>query len=201
MLYGLLRLLFNPLFKGLFRLKVTGRKHLPQQGGYILAANHMSNWDPPVLGTAMSVRLHFMAKLELFQIPLFGAAIRSLGAFPVKRGVADRTALRTAIDLLKEGKIVGIFPEGTRSKTGELQKPAAGLEMIAAKAEVPVVPAAIYGTNRMFKNLFCLPQLEIHFGAPIYPPKKGDRKEDVPLSEQVMASIQKMLDERAGKAS
>ena len=155
------------LFRVLLRWRVTGLENIPA-GGAIIAPNHQSFWDIPLLGVALRGRhVHFMAKSELFQNPVFGWVIRSLLAFPVKRGAPDRAAIRHAIEMLKAGDLVAIFPEGTRSKTGQLGAPEAGLSLIAAKADVPIVPVAIYGSRLIFSKTQFLPQVKIHFGNPI----------------------------------
>ena len=155
------------LFRVLLRWRVTGLENIPA-GGAIIAPNHQSFWDIPLLGVALRGRhVHFMAKSELFQNPVFGWVIRTLLAFPVKRGAPDRAAIRHAIEMLKAGDLVAIFPEGTRSKTGQLGAPEAGLSLIAAKADVPIVPVAIYGSRLIFSKNQFLPQVKIHFGNPI----------------------------------
>ena len=155
------------LFRVLLRWRVTGLENIPA-GGAIIAPNHQSFWDIPLLGVALRGRhVHFMAKSELFQNPVFGWVIRTLLAFPVKRGAPDRAAIRHAIEMLKAGDLVAIFPEGTRSKTGQLGAPEAGLSLIAAKADVPIVPVAIYGSRLIFSKTQFLPQVKIHFGNPI----------------------------------
>ncbi|MBU2701025.1 1-acyl-sn-glycerol-3-phosphate acyltransferase [Sporomusaceae bacterium BoRhaA] len=192
--YECLRAIFSAIFSVFFRYRVTGKENLPKQGGYIIAANHLSLWDPPLVATPIPAHLHYMAKQELFQIPVFSAIIRGLGTFPVKRATADRLAIRTAINLLKAGEVVGIFPEGTRSKNGKLQKPEAGLELIASKAGVPVIPVAIMGTNLLFRNGNIFPRFEVHFGKAIYPSDKNSGPDHINLTAQVMQSIQNMLD-------
>lgn len=144
-------------------MRVEGRENIPPSGGVILCANHFNGRDPPVLGASVPVArpVRFMAKAELFQNPLFGAVLRAVGAFPVKRGQPDRTALRTALDLLQAGEIFGIFPEGTRNKTGKLGKAEPGVAYIAAKANCPVVPVAIMGTYRLFSPI------HVRIGKPI----------------------------------
>jgi 1-acyl-sn-glycerol-3-phosphate acyltransferase len=108
-----------------------------------------------------------MAKEELFQIPIFGWIITKLNAFPVKRGIADRSAIRTSLALLDKGEIVGLFPEGTRSKTGRLGKAEPGLALIAAKTGAVIIPVAVKGTNKVFREGRLLPKFEVIFGTPI----------------------------------
>lgn len=195
-MYNLIKTFFCGLFTVLFRWKVTGLENIPSEGGVIIAANHISLWDPPVIGTRSPRPIHFMAKEELFKIPVFGWAIRKLNSFPVRRGGADRGAIRTALELLNQGKIVGIFPEGTRSKTGKLGNPAPGVALIAAKAGVPVVPAAVIGTNKVFSHGCFLPQFRVKFGQPIYVVKgKMDKEALDDLSTRMMGAISRLLEE------
>lgn len=154
MLYRLARLLVKIAFYIYFNIKVIGRENIPRQkGGYIIASNHVSNNDPPMVGIVFNGRYTFMAKAELFKNPLFGRLIRQLGAFPVKRGSKDMKAVDTAIESLEKGNIFIIFPEGTRSKNGELGRPKSGVTLVAAKAKVPLVPVFIkYGKKRIWRR-------------------------------------------------
>jgi len=195
--YNLLYYLFYAFFKLFFRLEIIGANNLPRKGGVIIAANHVSLWDPPVLGTAIAgVRqpIHFMAKQELFSPKFFGYILKKLYTFPVRRGMADRNAIRTAIGLLEAGKVVALFPEGTRSKTGKLGPAQPGVAMIALKAGVPIVPAAIVGTNRIGKPPFWLPKLRVIFGQPItIPAGEADKNTIETVSQQTMAAIAALL--------
>ncbi|MCE5285499.1 MAG: 1-acyl-sn-glycerol-3-phosphate acyltransferase, partial [Pelosinus sp.] len=136
--YDCLRAVLKFLFTALFHLKVNGQANIPSQGGVIIASNHVSNWDPPMLGTAMQRPLCALAKEELFKVPVFSFIIRKLNAFPIRRGAADRAAISAALKLLKEGKAVLLFPEGTRSKDGKLGEGKHGVAMLAVKAGVPI---------------------------------------------------------------
>jgi len=129
------------------RLKVNGKENIPKKGGFILASNHISYLDPLVLGFACPRDLNFMAKEELFHNPFFARAIRSVGAFPVKRKSADMSAIKEAVRRVRSGKGLVLFPEGGRGDGMELQKPEAGIGFIAAKSQVPVIPAFIKGTE------------------------------------------------------
>lgn len=133
-------------FLSLIEAEVTGREHVPAEGGFIFASNHASYLDPPVLAVACPRPLSYFAKAELFRNPLFSKLIRSLGAFPVRRGKGDRDALSTALELLAKGHGLVIFPEGTRTLTGEIGRMKAGVAMMALKAKVPIIPVGIEGT-------------------------------------------------------
>ncbi|GAV24621.1 1-acyl-sn-glycerol-3-phosphate acyltransferase [Carboxydothermus islandicus] len=137
---------FMIIFKG---MKVEGLENVPKSGPYLVVANHESYFDPVAIGCALPHQVYFMAKKELFDIPGFGLLLKKLGAFPVKRNEVDLTAVKTALKYLKEGKVVGIFPEGTRLKTlGEFHEGAAAL---ALKASVPILPVGLKNT-RGFKR-------------------------------------------------
>lgn len=154
MLYNLACKAFAIVFKLIYRWDVRGRENLPKDGAAILCANHISWWDPPLVGcVAWPRKVHFMAKAELFQLPLFNIVLPRLHAFPVKRDTADRKAIKTALEVVKSGNVLGLFPEGTRSKTGELLPPQPGIGFIAQKSGSPVIPIAIIGPYRLFKPI------------------------------------------------
>jgi 1-acyl-sn-glycerol-3-phosphate acyltransferase len=152
--YLLLGILTGPPVKLLFRLRASGREHLPREGGYVLSANHVSNLDPWPLGLPLFPRrqLRFMAKVELFRSPLW-PILKTAGAFKVRRGEGDEAAIQTAVRLTREGEVVVIFPEGTRRRKGLVKKhqarPHTGAARVALEAKVPLIPAAIAGTDRI----------------------------------------------------
>ena len=193
MLYRILRTLFPIFFRLLFRAKVAGLENMPKEGPVILAANHMSNWDPPFLACFLPRTVSYMAKQELFENPIFSAAIRSCYAFPVKRGAADLNAIKTAIQLLKDGHCLALFPEGTRSATGDVGRAEAGVGLIAARTRAPVVPAAISGTNLIFSGKKLLPTLSLRYGEPVYFKGNAKNKEDLEaFSQSILDEITKM---------
>ena len=150
-LYRLVRLLLRLIFRVVFRWKVIGADNIPESGPVLVAANHISLLDPPVVGCAVRREISYMAKAELFERPIFRWFLAKLKAFPVRRGKADRTAIRTALEILKQGGVVGLFPEGTRSRTGEMLSPQHGVALLAIKSNAVIVPTAVYGTNRVDK--------------------------------------------------
>jgi 1-acyl-sn-glycerol-3-phosphate acyltransferase len=168
LVYLLIGLVSWPIVRILFRLRWRGLEHVPRDGGAVLAANHSSNLDPWPLGLPLFPRrfLRFMGKSELFWFPL-GAFIRAGGAFEVKRGEADLEAIETAVALVREGHLVVMFPEGTRRTKGLRKKHEArwhtGAARIALEAGVPLVPAAITGTDRIAR----LAPLRVAYGEPI----------------------------------
>ena len=156
-----------PAVYGLYRLHAEGVEQLPQSG-FVVAANHTSSFDPWPLGMPLWPRrqLHFMAKTELFN-PVLAPLLHAVGAFPVRRGERDIQAIETAVRLCREGKVVGMFPEGTRKEKGLRKKfehrPRTGAARIALAAGVPLVPAAVKGTDRLAR----LGPIRIRYGSPV----------------------------------
>jgi 1-acyl-sn-glycerol-3-phosphate acyltransferase len=166
-LYRLLGIVSSPVVKGLYRLRARGLENLPE-GGFVLAANHSSNFDPWPLGIPFlpERQLRFMAKAELFN-PLLRPILRASGAFKVRRGEGDVEAVRTAVELVRAGEVVVMFPEGTRREKGlrkrHQARPHTGAARIALAAGAPLVPAAIAGTDRLSR----LGPLRVAYGAPL----------------------------------
>lgn len=178
------------------RVHLRGRYNIPRRGPYIIAANHLSWIDVPMVPAYVPGKVAYMAKEEAFYSKV-GWLVRFLGAFPVKRGEGDRQALRTADDLLKNKKVLVIFPEGTRSKTRTLAKAHAGLGMIALRSGVPVLPVAIWGSEHALKKFGV--QVTICYGEPIVFKPKGTkitREEIEATTEEVMYRIAAMLPDR-----
>ncbi|MGD8189177.1 lysophospholipid acyltransferase family protein [Brevibacillus ginsengisoli] len=149
--YIVFRGIFRAIFSVFYRWQVKGAHNVPAEGPVILCANHINNFDPPLLGSGIERQVHFMAKEELFKIPVVSFLITKFGAFPVKRGAGDRAAIRSTLKILEEGKVLGIFPEGTRSKTGEVGQGLPGSAMFALKSDARVIPVAIVGPYRLFR--------------------------------------------------
>jgi 1-acyl-sn-glycerol-3-phosphate acyltransferase len=166
--YRLIGVLTARPVRRLFRFRSKGEEHLPREGGFVLAANHLSNLDPWPLGLPLypSRQLRFMAKVELYRPPL-SWILDSVGAFPVKRGMHDEEAIERAVELARAGEVVAIFPEGTRRKKGVVKrhKPRArtGAARVALAAGVPLVPAAIGGTDHLLR----LGPLRVAYGPPV----------------------------------
>ena len=165
-LYSFVGLVSGPVVRGLYRLRAEGLEHLPE-GGFVLAANHTSNFDPWPLGLPLLPRqLRFMAKSELFN-PILAPILRAGGAFKVRRGEGDVEAMRTAVELVRSGEIVVMFPEGTRRAKGLRKKRVVrahtGAARIALSAGAPLVPAAIAGTDRLLR----LGPLRVAYGEPL----------------------------------
>jgi 1-acyl-sn-glycerol-3-phosphate acyltransferase len=166
--YSFVAIVSWPVTKFLYRLQATGVEHVPKEGGFVLAANHTSNFDPWPLGIPLFPHrtLRFMAKVELFN-PVLKPILYAGGAFPVRRGEADHEAIEKAVALAREGEVVVMFPEGTRRRKGLRKKfeakPHSGAARIALAAGVPLVPAAVKGTDRLAR----LGPLRVAYGPPI----------------------------------
>lgn len=157
-------------FKILGRTRVLGYENLPGEGGVVVPCNHVSYLDPPLVGSNIRRECAFMARHDLFENRFLGALISRLGAFPVHRDAPDRKALKTAIEKLRQGLVLVLFPEGTRSPDGRLQEAHAGLALIVQMSGAPVVPCAVVGPERMLPVGAKIPrptQLTVVFGEPI----------------------------------
>ena len=142
-LYNFAKVVVTPIFKLLYRYRVNNKNNLPATGKYIICCNHLSLTDPIFLAMSQKRQLYYMAKAELFHNRFFGTLIRALGAFPVHRGAGESEAISTAKTLLQQQQVLGIFIEGTRSKSGELLRPKSGAAMIAYQTNTPIIPASI----------------------------------------------------------
>lgn len=178
--YSLLRGLATIIFKVFFAVKIRGKENVPLKGGVILASNHLSYFDPIVLGLLTPRKINFMAKEELFENFFFRLLITKLGAFPVKRERVDKTVYQKVLDLLKKGELLVLFPEGTRSWEGKLGRLQQGTARIALRANVPLVPVIIRGTEKVLprgKKMIRLTKIETRIGEPLR--GKKSKKEDV----------------------
>ncbi|MFC2168188.1 lysophospholipid acyltransferase family protein [Acidobacteriota bacterium] len=178
------------LYKIFFRLQVIGRENIPLEGGFILASNHASFLDPPALAVASPRVLSFMALEGLFRIPLFGRFIASLNAIPVKSKSSDLKSLRQAISELSSGGVLNIFPEGIRSPNGELGKPLRGIGLLAVKADVPIVPAFIKGSNKalpVHSKLIRPKKIKVYFGRPFLPKEMSTQSSNKDLYQAIAA--------------
>ena len=164
-LYTFAKSTLRPLTRAAFAVRVTGTEKVPLTGGLVVAANHRSYLDPPLLGSWFPRTIHFMAKHELFKILGLGAIIRAVHAFPVDRDRADVASIRQALRILKRGDVVGIFPEGTRNLAGEAQA-RGGAVLLAATAHCPIVPVALVNTQHAIRRLRAS-KVEVRIGEPI----------------------------------
>jgi 1-acyl-sn-glycerol-3-phosphate acyltransferase len=184
------------------RVEVRGAEHVPAFGPAVLVANHASYMDPPVIALALRRQIYFMAREEILAAPVLGAVLRRCGVFAVRQGTADRTAIRRAIELLSAGELVCVFPEGTRSKSGELQSPQPGAAMIAARAGAPLIPVALSGTYDAYPphaRWLRPARVSVTFGPPITPRASGAdggrSAELAGISRTIMTEIDRLLGE------
>lgn len=182
------------VLKPIYRMEVIGQENFPKEGGVLLCINHIHNFDPPIVGIIAKRPIHFMAKEELFSVPILGKLLPHLNAFPVKRGMSDREALRKGLKVLKEGHVLGLFPEGTRSKTGEIGKGLAGAGFFALRTDAEVVPCAIIGPYKAFRKL------KIVYGNPINMKELRERKASAEeTTDIIMGEIKKLIDSHRQK--
>ena len=179
LIYQLVSKLFVlPIYKFVFKGHLIGRENIPQSDPFIMVSNHGSLLDPPLLGHALGRNISFMAKAELFKIPVLGFVIRACGAYPVKRGIADKNTIKTACDKLLNNNSIGIFIDGTRQKNGLVNKPKQGAALLAFKNQKLLLPVAIVNSHRLIRFRFFIPiftKIVIKVGKPINPPKHSSR--------------------------
>ncbi|AJS58017.1 lysophospholipid acyltransferase family protein [Paenibacillus sp. IHBB 10380] len=194
MIYIFCRAILRVIFTFLYRLEAIGKENVPNEGGVLLCCNHISVRDPIVLGIKLKRPVKYMAKGELFNIPGFGWLLRQLGAFPVKRGGVSKESIRYSINILRQGEMMGIFPEGTRNSTSGIAKK--GAASFALRSNAEVVPAAIFGEYKLFRKM------RIVYGAPIDLSEfKGEGSGDQleAATDKIMSRIYEM--QKSGKPS
>jgi len=150
--YTCARCLVVPVFGGLYRCRVRGAEHLPAEGPAIIVVNHQANIDPVIVGMVFDRPLRFMAKKELFSFAPLGKLVTSLGAFPIDRGAGDRAALETSLEVLRQGGVLLMFPEGHRYPDDEVHEFMPGVGMLAVRGGATVIPAASKGTPEMWRD-------------------------------------------------
>ncbi len=184
LLYHIGRLIVKLLLPLLTRYRVRGRDNIPSQGPLIVVANHFNLIDPPLLGFSLGRRASFMAKEELFRFKLLSCLMGSLGAFPVSKGRLDRKALHRAIQVLADGLVLVIFPEGMRSWSGRLRAAFPGVALIALRSGVPIIPVGITGTEKLngLAWLWRRPEVTVNIGLPFSLPSAGSKLTKVELS-------------------
>ena len=167
-----------PIYKFVFKGNLIGRENIPQKDSFIMVSNHGSLFDPPLLGHALGRNISFMAKAELFKIPLLGFIIKACGAYPVKRGIADKNTIKTACKKLSNNNCIGIFIDGTRQKNGRVNKPKQGAALLAFKNQKLLLPVAIVNSHRLIRLKFFIPffsKIVIKVGKPVQPPQSASR--------------------------
>jgi len=172
------KLFVFPIYKFVFKGYLIGRDNIPQTDSFIMVSNHGSLLDPPLLGHALGRNISFMAKAELFKIPFLGFIIKACGAYPVKRGIADKNTIKTACKKLSNDNSIGIFIDGTRQKNGRVNKPKQGAALLAFKNQKLLLPVAIVNSHRLIRFKFCIPlfsKIVIKVGKPVQPPQSSSR--------------------------
>ena len=191
------KVIIFPIYKLFFRGILIGRKNIPKNGSFILVSNHGSLLDPPLLGHALGCNISFMAKSELFRVPLLGFIIKACGAYPVKRGMADKNTIKIACEKLSNNNSIGIFIDGTRQKDGRVNKPKQGAALLAIKNQKLLLPVAIINSHRLVRFKSFIPfftKIVIKVGKPINPPKVSSKDDLVILTSYLQESINNMLD-------
>lgn len=187
----------SPLLHTYFRGRIYGAENVPQDQPFIAVSNHASYFDPPLLSCAMRRPVAFMAKEELFEVPVLKQAISLYGAYPVKRTSADRNAIRAALNSLENGWATGVFLQGTRTKDGRITQPKLGAATIAAKAQVPVLPVCLWGTQNILTSGSPLPRpvaVTVRIGQLSNPPKSSKREDLEALTQQWTDTINVLYD-------
>ena len=183
-----------PLRLGL--IQRTGLENVPNQGGVILAANHQSYWDPPILGCAIKRPAYYVAKQELFSLPVLGWILPRVHAVPIRRGTPDPKANKKAIKLLLSGQCLILFPEGTRGRGDQFLEPKSGVGLLALETKVPVVPVYLEGTRNLFFKWLYGKRTRVRFGSPLnaawLDKVPADRAGYRQVAEEVMKRIESL---------
>ncbi|MUL36745.1 lysophospholipid acyltransferase family protein [Gloeocapsopsis dulcis] len=185
----------NPMLRIYFRGRVYGAENVPHKGPLVVVSNHASDFDPPILACCVRRPVAYMAKEELFRVPVFSKAIELYGAYPVKRGSADRSAIRAAVKYLEDGWAAGVFLQGTRTPDGRITEPKLGAALIAAKTNAPLLPVSLWGTQNIQSS--AVPRsvpITVRIGQVIPPPSSTDKAELLTVTQQCASAIASLHD-------
>lgn len=187
----------SPMLHAYFRGRIYGAENVPQKQRLIVVANHASDFDPPIVSCCVRRPVSYMAKEELFKVPGLGSAIRLYGAYPVKRGSADRSAIRAALAQLDAGWAVGIFLQGTRTPDARISGPKLGAALLAAKSQALLLPVSLWGTQAIITKGRKVPKpvpITVRIGKPITPPVSTNRSELETVTQQCVDAIHTLHD-------
>ncbi len=185
-----------PIYRFVFKGHLIGRDNIPQNNTFIMVSNHGSLLDPPLLGHALGRNISFMAKAELFKIPFLGFVIRACGAYPVKRGIADKNTIKIACNKLSNNNCIGIFIDGTRQNNGRVNKPKQGAALLAFKNQTLLLPVAIVNSHKLIRFKYCIPlfsKIVIKVGKPLPPPKSSSRDDLSSLTMDLQENINNLI--------
>ena len=196
-IYELVSKLFVlPVYKFVFKGRLMGKENIPRKDSFIMVSNHGSLLDPPLLGHALGRNISFMAKAELFKIPFLGFIIRACGAYPVKRGIADKNTIKTACNKLSNDNCIGIFIDGTRQKNGRVNKPKQGAALLAFRNQKLLLPVAIVNSHRLIRFKYCIPlfsKIVIKVGKPLPPPKSSSKDDLNSVTRSLQENINNLI--------
>ena len=185
-----------PIYKFVFQGYLVGRENIPKKDSFIMVANHGSLLDPPLLGHAMRRNISFMAKAELFKIPILGLIINACGAYPVKRGIADKNTIKTACEKLSNNNCIWIFIDCTRQKNGRVNKPKQGAALLSFKNQKLLLPVAILNSHRLIRFKFFIPifsKIVIKVGKPVHPPQSSSKDVLNALTMELQDNINNLI--------
>jgi 1-acyl-sn-glycerol-3-phosphate acyltransferase len=187
----------SPVLHAYLRGHIYGAENVPKEGPLVVVSNHASYFDPPIVSNCVGRPVAFMAKEELFNIPLFNQGIKLYGAYPVKRGMGDRAAIRSALDYLSAGWAVGLYLQGTRTPDGRIPHPKSGAAWIAAKANAPLLPVSLWGTQKIITKGSSIPRpapVTVRIGQVIDAPTSTKREELEAITQQCTTAIHTLHD-------